>query len=64
MIVLDFYQLIQTEKEIYQNILRGYVEGNEWFLNNIKPLLNDQRAVSKKLTTYNPGSRSGVLGPD
>ena len=42
---------IQTEKEIYQNILRGYVEGNEWFLNNIKPLLNDQRTVS--LTGYN-----------
>ena len=39
-------QLFQTEKEIYQNILRGYVEGNEWFLNNIKPLLNDQRTVS------------------
>ena len=42
-------QLFQTEKEIYQNILRGYVEGNEWFLNNIKPLLSDQRTVRSKI---------------
>jgi len=42
----------KTEKEIYQNILRGYVEGNEWFLNNIKPLLNDQRTNPIGLQNY------------